>query len=276
MKKLLLILLFIISLALIRPSVAIFQDDAPFNEDEMKILSAFEKSGAQLAEVSTYKSLQLDNQYIEIEEMEVIIDDLISQLNLKGEVIHYDNTEYYDPYFSDETLDFDGDTILIRRNEEDGYNQITVTALEEIGSITTIIVYSFNSSEIKESYIIIDIVKNKGYKDIVELNKKSIKALEPYGNDIEGTIAMVGFYPHKKTEEETKGIIKDISLVLKASVIEEVQDEAYNSITLYSPFLTNTIEYQNKKVNLQLATRYNSYEDRTYIWIASPLISNTY
>jgi len=31
-----------------------------------------------------------------------------------------------------------------------------------------------------------------------------------------------------------------------------------------------------KKVNMNLAIRYNSYEDRTYIWLATPVITVEY
>lgn len=278
MKKVLLLFLLTISMALSNQSMALFNNDAVplVEEKENPIVLAFEESGALFYEASINNTLHLENKFFEIDEMEGIISSLIGKLSLKGDIQWIDNVEYYDPYYLDETFDMDKDIILIRKNTEIGYNQIIVTAIDEKGKITTVIVYSFNSNDIKESYIIIDIVKNKGYKDIEELNQQSIEILEAYGKRVEGTISMVGFYQEKKNINEISGIINDISLLLRARIIEELIDDPYTSTTLYSPYLSNSIKYQNKKVNLQLATRYNSYEDRTYIWIASPLVMSTY
>ncbi|MDI9475442.1 MAG: YwmB family TATA-box binding protein [Bacillota bacterium] len=40
--------------------------------------------------------------------------------------------------------------------------------------------------------------------------------------------------------------------------------------------MSSHINYGGKDVNIQLAMRYSEYEDKTYLWLATPLIITAY
>ena len=48
------------------------------------------------------------------------------------------------------------------------------------------------------------------------------------------------------------------------------------SYTVFTPYIDNYIFFFRKRVNLNLAIRYNEYENRTYIWIGTPIITTGY
>ena len=61
-----------------------------------------------------------------------------------------------------------------------------------------------------------------------------------------------------------------------AKRIEGIKDRNYISVSAYSPYIQEFIQVRGKRVNLNLAARYNSYEDKTYIWLATPVITTEY
>lgn len=62
----------------------------------------------------------------------------------------------------------------------------------------------------------------------------------------------------------------------KARTVDGIREENLLSVTAYSPSIGDYITVGDKRVNLNLAVRYSAYEDRTYIWLATPLITTEY
>jgi len=61
-----------------------------------------------------------------------------------------------------------------------------------------------------------------------------------------------------------------------AKKVEGITEENLISISAYSPRVKSSILVNEKRVNINLAMRYNSYEDKTYIWLATPVITTEY
>lgn len=242
--------------------------------EENALISGFETSGFSFMEANINSILYLDNTFFEMKEMETIQREILKEFQLKGQEVVTENQEYFEPFYSEnELLD---DVIYIQKNTDIGYNQITARGTNDAGEIIVAIVYSIILEGEKESHIIIDIVKNKGYKDIVEYNYQNKAILGKYGNDIESTIGIVGYKAGKLSKIETQKNMKAITNSLKAKKVEEIIEDSYYSTTMYTPLISQKIQYQNKTINLQIASRYSEYDDRTYLWIATPLITYTY
>lgn len=58
--------------------------------------------------------------------------------------------------------------------------------------------------------------------------------------------------------------------------VKTLREGGLISMTAYSPLLEGGIEFGRARVNLNLGIRYNSYEDRTYLWLATPVITTEY
>ena len=87
---------------------------------------------------------------------------------------------------------------------------------------------------------------------------------------------VIGVYEGKLTENEMRAQIADAMSSVKAKEVEGLVSEDLNSISAFSGNINSFVLSNNKKVNMQIAMRYSSYDDKTYIWIGSPLIHVEY
>lgn len=89
-------------------------------------------------------------------------------------------------------------------------------------------------------------------------------------------ITVIGTYNKKFTNEEKKSIVKKILACVKANVIKEYVNERLYSAYGYTKLIKDYEDVDGDKVNMHVAIRYNEYENRTYLYIASPVISVDY
>lgn len=62
----------------------------------------------------------------------------------------------------------------------------------------------------------------------------------------------------------------------KAKKVNGMSEKNLISVSAYSPLIDNNIEIEGRKINMNLALRYNAFEDKTYIWLATPVITIEY
>lgn len=242
---------------------------------EVQVLERIlEGSGTAFLEADLYTSLHLPNTLYAMEEMEGMLEVLLDALGIEGEQITVD--EVLDEILWAETAtEEDLNRIFVTKYEDVGTHQIVATAILPEG-MTTLKLYGAAFDEMKESYIIIDTVHNKGYKEIGEILSRNRSVLEQWGENIETTVNLMATRPDKLNESEIGQWVDAMINLAGAEIVEKVIDPGYTSVTLYTPEIPFALQYGNKRVNLQLATGYNNYEQRTYLWIATPLITNTY
>ena len=64
---------------------------------------------------------------------------------------------------------------------------------------------------------------------------------------------------------------------MNAKEIDRIEDETFISITAYSKLLDeNYLEYLGNKINLNIGMRYSEDEDKTLLYIATPIIKLDY
>jgi hypothetical protein len=63
---------------------------------------------------------------------------------------------------------------------------------------------------------------------------------------------------------------------MERAEVEGIRDGSLISLSAYSPLLKDSIKVRGKRVNINLAARYSAFEDKTYIWLASPVITTEY
>ena len=236
------------------------------------IIHAFNESDAEIFESNINTTLQIPNEFWNESEIFEIKSKLKKELGLsKKKEVRVEN-EYV---FFDENEKVLEDVLYIHEFIDNYNRQIMATNTSDFGSISFKI-HSSNIDGEKTSYIIIDIVENKGYKGIVEYNEKNQKILKEFGDNIESSINLVGSYNKKMSQEENIDIINKILEKINAVKVEEVVTDTYISTTAYSLGIPQFIQYGNNKVNFQIAMRYNNYDGRTYLYIGNPLITLSY
>ena len=128
-----------------------------------------------------------------------------------------------------------------------------------------------------ESYIIVDILDNKVYKNIVDIYTILEKSLYKYSNIIDISTCISGEFSKKLQFSKYYYIFQEILYNMSAEEIDRVESENMVSITAYSElFDENYLEYLGNKINLNIGIRYSEDDDKTLIYIATPIIKLDY
>ena len=138
----------------------------------------------------------------------------------------------------------------------------------------SIIAVKKNSSE---SYIIIDILENKVYKDIVDIYTIVEKSLYKYSNVVDISACISGEFSKNLQFSKHDDILQKILYNMNAKEIDRVKNENMISVTAYTKLLEeNYLEYLGNKINLNIGIRYSEDDDKTLIYIATPIIKLDY
>lgn len=161
---------------------------------------------------------------------------------------------------------------------DEGFSQITYFGEDDDNNQTSIILSSYlNPDGIKgETYLYINIIKNSDFLEINDIIERVEDIFKDSDNPIETTSCLIGTVPGKVKEEIMESKIKNTVEQIKGEIIEEHGDEFHSSYTIYSPLIEEHLVIDKDKINLNLATRYNEYEDKTYILIGTPIITIGY
>lgn len=255
------------------------QQDQKFQE-EILLLDAIQLDGFKAEEFNINTYVTIPHMFLTMEELEEKQGEIMEVLGVNRERVIVNMDNMYDPRHQDmfeDLLEIEEEIILEQRVEDEGHNEIILFIPNDEGNMTVVKLLStqivgYNT----ETHIIVDIVQNKGYKYIVEISNQIEKLLNRYGEKVETTINLRGVQPGRFSKRQEKEIQENIFGFLGAKEVEVLEDESFTSITAYSPLISHYIKYDGKSVNLQLAMRYSQYEDKTYLWIGTPLITTTY
>ena len=96
-----------------------------------------------------------------------------------------------------------------------------------------------------------------------------------YDTDI--NVCISGEYTKKLQNTKYNDIFAKILYNMNAKEIDRIEDETFISITAYSKLLDeNYLEYLGNKINLNIGMRYSEDEDKTLLYIATPIIKLDY
>lgn len=161
---------------------------------------------------------------------------------------------------------------------EDNFNQYTIWGRNEIGDDITIIITSYADKEtgIGETTFFVDTVLNRKYDGIDQIIEEKSEILKQNGVEAEVTTCIVGTFNGKLSSDEINDKIRMTIKKINGKIVEDYYDNNLISVSVYTPLINNHIFTGNKKMNLNVAMRYNEYEDATYIWIGTPIIAIGY
>ena len=129
----------------------------------------------------------------------------------------------------------------------------------------------------KEYYIIIDILNNKLYKNIVDIYKNLYNLINKYSYDVEISTCIVGEYTKNLQLNKCNDILENILYNMNAKKIDRMEDYNYISISAYSNLLVeNNLEYLDNKINFNIGIRYSENGEKTLLYMATPIIKLDY
>ena len=172
-------------------------------------------------------------------------------------------------------MNLDKQKIKVSRIEENKFRQLVVEYAENTRHIN-IAVQSLKNDAQSETYMLIDEYLIKGYDNVLKersLINNSFKLLELKPKV---TVCFVGTFKGKLNKEKNSSIVKLVLDKLDAQKIEGMEEENIISVSAYSSKLKEYIKLGSEKINLNVAIRYSSFDDKTYLWVATPIIAIEY
>lgn len=210
----------------------------------------------------------ISQEFMEEEEMVKLGEEIKVDLNLLGREI--------DPLIVQEEVveNFYTKEVIFDR----GFSQINYNGYDGNGNAITIILSSYlDTDTLKgETYLCINIVKVSDFLEINDIIDKVRNIFKISNEPIDITSALIAELPGKVRDEDMEEKVNNTLKRYKAEVIEEYSDEFVSSYTIYSPLIEDYLLIDEKKINLNIAIRYNEYEDKTYIFIGTPIITIGY
>lgn len=161
---------------------------------------------------------------------------------------------------------------------EENYNQYTIWGMDEMSDPITIIITSYRDDEtgFEETSVFIDLIINTKHDRMHQIIEEKSEILKTNGIEAEITTCIVGNFPGKLSSDIINDKIRMTIEKINGKIIEDYYDENLASVSAYSPLIDRHIFIGNKKMNFNVAMRYNEYEDATYIWIGTPIIATGY
>ncbi len=132
------------------------------------------------------------------------------------------------------------------------------------------------AAELGKSYVTLHIVNNSPALDLQGIRTRVMGALSGYGIRPRVNTLITGSYAGKLDTGEMNGIGAAIFKRAGARKVNGIRENSLVSVSAFSKSIDNWVEVDGKKINLNFAVRYNSYEGKTYIWLATPLITTEY
>lgn len=124
--------------------------------------------------------------------------------------------------------------------------------------------------------IAIRITQDGWSQGLEQIRQNVIKVLEAEKIQARWNCSITAAFPSKLEPSKMNEIANHLLKKAAARDVKTLREGGLISMTAYSPLLEGGIEFGGARVNLNLGIRYNSYEDRTYLWLATPVITTEY
>ena len=212
---------------------------------------AFIASGATLANTEFYAWEKTEKSF---EELSKIVDNLAKDMNVE-------NNELYSR----------------RLIGNDMIDKIEVIGTIGRGRMVNICAQSArNKKDGEKSYISLSLTLGPEEFELERIHDNLINVLDKYKIEPELNICITGYFEGRMDYKNLNKVSKKILKSADAKKVNGIAENNLISVSAFAPGIDNSILVNGKKVNMNLAIRYNSYEDRTYIWLATPVITVEY
>lgn len=136
--------------------------------------------------------------------------------------------------------------------------------------------YTISASAMHGSNAYMAVLISGPAEKISVYQRQADKILKAGGGRKHISSCLVGWINGKLNTGDWTTILYRSFAVLKAQVSGEMSDATIDSVIGYSPLLPGGLPINGNKVNVNIASRYSSYDNRTYITLGSPIIAREY
>jgi len=171
-----------------------------------------------------------------------------------------------------------GDNILSRKTvDNDVVKQVEINGTKGKNKVLNISTHMDKTeADNDKKYISVSFVQDLSIDGLEEARNEILKVFKKYNITPKINSCITGSFEGKLEYTEMNNVCKKIFNEAGAKKVEGMRDGNFISISAYSPAINDYIRVEENKVNLNVAIRYNSYENKTYIWLATPVITTEY
>jgi hypothetical protein len=138
-----------------------------------------------------------------------------------------------------------------------------------------IIAESTNSKGKFSTYLTVDEDLNKNIDKVITENNNIKNVFNRYKNKYIPTICFLGFFNGKVSKRKMNLCEKNMLKVMDGEEIDKTKGSGFTSITAFTPYIKSNIK-NIKKSNINIAYSYDEANNKTLMWLATPIIMNGY
>lgn len=169
------------------------------------------------------------------------------------------------------------DAVIREEASDQGFNSLKITGQISEKLTVEIIFQSLTDTKSKdETYLIVNMVDFRGPGFLNLAKGKMRSAFQVFQQEPEINQLMIGFQEGKLSKKSYSNTINGIFSSVGGRISGEVEEENYFSITGYVPNIEEKLKVGQRDVNIQVAMAYDELENKTYIYIGSPLVYSDY
>lgn len=128
-----------------------------------------------------------------------------------------------------------------------------------------------------EGYLVVNIEAKALEKlSISHMQKKITAITEKFGPSPQISTCLIGWLDGKLMSGEWHNSLNNAFFAIDAIIVDKLTAEQFVSYTGFSSEIGSWLQVGGKKINVNMAMRYNQYENRTYVTIGSPIITREY
>jgi len=233
-------------LTLLKPSDPVMK---PVNQPMM---AAFQAAKAQFCELKIQGWAKLNNKFCTLTELNQYADEV---------------EKFFAP-----------DAPLKRETGSDaGFQSLTLSGPIKSGISAKVIFQSLSDGENEnETYLILNFLDSRGAEMLALDRQKMTGVFRIFKSEPEINQLLVGHMEGKLVSSQQNGIIEDIFQAAGGKVYGGVVEEYYISKTGFVPNLIDQVQVGTDRINMQAAMSYNEIDNKTYLYIGSPLVFSDY
>ena len=133
-----------------------------------------------------------------------------------------------------------------------------------------------NGKNLKEGFISVDAVQDLSTEGLIQMRRDLDRVFSKHGIKPKVNTCITGSVDGSMDYRRMNDMSRLIFSGANARKVEGIRDRNLISVSAYTPFIWNYIKVKSNKINLSLAIRYNSVEDKTYVWLATPALTTEY
>lgn len=252
MKKFKYLLLLGIIIFLSIPIVSISKENV---EEKNLLMEILENLGGEFVEGDVDIGGVIIEDFVEKKDLKHIGDEIIEELGINN----MDEQNYWEEWI-----------------EDDGFIQLIVQGYDKDKNQLTFTLSSYEDEYMKETSLFINLIKKEQFVEINDIIEKIEKIFHIYNKPVSITTCIVGtFNDDLKLNERANMILKELKKY-KGRIIEKYNDQEVLSFSIFTPYIEDYIYTGSNKMNLNIAIRYDEEENKSYIWIGTPIITIGY